>query len=295
MQRDWRSRHFRAAPWGSQGSGSGPSSPALRLEGSCHNCCLSLPSAGLAVEALPRLAVPACEQQPRGSFRCSPRAHAFSSCHLCGGRVVCIWSPSVNILTPLQLSPCIRSPDMLRSEVSFSVGGRHSSTDSNKASSGDLSPYDNNSPVLSERSLLAMQEDVAPGGSEKLYKGPEQYVLVSHLPSSKSRESSPGPRLGKGEWRPQALARSLTPIAGGMVRARGPSHHLFLVSHFCNSVTPPESCPRKRKVWGELSHGLGGSPPSRASGKQSHAPRASFPKRLSNLLCPGQRVWMHIC
>ncbi|XP_072600764.1 rho GTPase-activating protein 6 isoform X1 [Vulpes vulpes] len=90
------------------------------------------------------------------------------------------------------------SPDMLRSEVSFSVGGRHSSTDSNKASSGDLSPYDNNSPVLSERSLLAMQEDVAPGGSEKLYKGPEQYVLVSHLPSSKSRESSPGPRLGKG-------------------------------------------------------------------------------------------------
>uniref|UniRef100_A0A452QVB6 Rho GTPase-activating protein 36 n=1 Tax=Ursus americanus TaxID=9643 RepID=A0A452QVB6_URSAM len=89
------------------------------------------------------------------------------------------------------------SPDMLRSEVSFSVGGRHSSTDSNKASSGDLSPYDNNSPVLSERSLLAMQEDAAPGGSEKLYKGPERYVLVSHLPSSKSRESSPGPRLGK--------------------------------------------------------------------------------------------------
>ncbi|XP_008523214.1 rho GTPase-activating protein 6 isoform X3 [Equus przewalskii] len=89
------------------------------------------------------------------------------------------------------------SPDMLRSEVSFSMGGRHSSTDSNKASSGDLSPYDNNSPVLSERSLLAMQEDAASGGSEKVYKGPEQYVLVGHLPSSKSRESSPGPRLGK--------------------------------------------------------------------------------------------------
>lgn len=89
------------------------------------------------------------------------------------------------------------SPDMLRSEVSFSVGGRHSSTDSNKASSGDLSPYDNNSPVLSERSLLAMQEDAARGGSEKLYKGTEQYMLVSHLPSLKSRESSTGPRLGK--------------------------------------------------------------------------------------------------
>ncbi|XP_066105796.1 rho GTPase-activating protein 6 isoform X2 [Saccopteryx bilineata] len=89
------------------------------------------------------------------------------------------------------------SPDMLQSEVSFSMGGRHSSTDSNKASSGDLSPYDNNSPVLSERSLLAMQENTAPGGSEKLYKGPEQYMLVGHLPSLKSRESSPGPRLGK--------------------------------------------------------------------------------------------------
>ncbi|XP_062939913.1 rho GTPase-activating protein 6 [Cynocephalus volans] len=89
------------------------------------------------------------------------------------------------------------SPDMLRSEVPFSVGGRHSSTDSNKASSGDLSPYDNNSPVLSERSLLAMQEDAGPGGSEKLFKVPEQCMLVGYSPSSKSRESSPGPRLGK--------------------------------------------------------------------------------------------------
>ncbi|XP_044247832.1 rho GTPase-activating protein 6 isoform X3 [Ursus arctos] len=103
------------------------------------------------------------------------------------------------------------SPDMLRSEVSFSVGGRHSSTDSNKASSGDLSPYDNNSPVLSERSLLAMQEDAAPGGSEKLYKGPERYVLVSHLPSSKSRESSPGPRLGKGSYGDIFESSSLRP------------------------------------------------------------------------------------
>ncbi|XP_058147563.1 rho GTPase-activating protein 6 isoform X2 [Dasypus novemcinctus] len=89
------------------------------------------------------------------------------------------------------------SPDMLRSEVSFSRGGRHSSTDSNKASSGDISPYDNNSPVLSERSLLAMQENAAPGGSEKLYKVPEQYMLVGHV-QAKSRESSPGPRLRKG-------------------------------------------------------------------------------------------------
>ncbi|XP_060039069.1 rho GTPase-activating protein 6 isoform X3 [Erinaceus europaeus] len=90
------------------------------------------------------------------------------------------------------------SPDLLPSaEVSFSMGGRHSSTDSNKASSGDLSPYDNNSPVLSERSLLAVQEDLGPGGSEKLYRGPEQYLSVGHLPSSKARESAAAARLGK--------------------------------------------------------------------------------------------------
>lgn len=73
--------------------------------------------------------------------------------------------------------------------------GRHSSTDSNKASSGDVSPYDNNSPVLSERSLMAMQEDVALS-SDKLYKVPEQYMLVGHL-QSKSREHLPGSWAGK--------------------------------------------------------------------------------------------------
>ncbi|XP_073210885.1 rho GTPase-activating protein 6 isoform X3 [Lepidochelys kempii] len=82
------------------------------------------------------------------------------------------------------------SPEMLRSEGSYSMEGRHSSTDSNKASSGDVSPYDNNSPVLSERSLMAMQEDVALS-SDKLYKVPEQYMLVGHL-QSKSREHLPG-------------------------------------------------------------------------------------------------------
>ncbi|XP_042696085.1 rho GTPase-activating protein 6 isoform X1 [Chrysemys picta bellii] len=87
------------------------------------------------------------------------------------------------------------SPEMLRSEGSYSMGGRHSSTDSNKASSGDVSPYDNNSPVLSERSLMAMQEDVALS-SDKLYKVPEQYMLVGHL-QSKSRENSSGSWAGK--------------------------------------------------------------------------------------------------
>ncbi|XP_068278797.1 rho GTPase-activating protein 6 isoform X2 [Nyctibius grandis] len=88
------------------------------------------------------------------------------------------------------------SPEMLRSERSYSTGGRHSSTDSNKASSGDVSPYDNNSPVLSERSLMAMQEEVA-CSPDKLYKVPEQYTLVGHL-QPKTKENSSASQAGKG-------------------------------------------------------------------------------------------------
>ncbi|XP_030307598.1 rho GTPase-activating protein 6 isoform X3 [Calypte anna] len=87
------------------------------------------------------------------------------------------------------------SPEMLRSEGSYSTGGRHSSTDSNKASSGDVSPYDNNSPVLSERSLMAMQEEAA-RSPDKLYKVPEQYTLVGHL-QSKTKENSAASQAGK--------------------------------------------------------------------------------------------------
>ncbi|XP_039176100.1 rho GTPase-activating protein 6 isoform X2 [Crotalus tigris] len=68
------------------------------------------------------------------------------------------------------------SPEMLQSEGSFSIEGRHSSIDSNRTSSGDISPYDNNSPVLSERSVLAMQEDMSLT-SDKLHKVPEQSTL----------------------------------------------------------------------------------------------------------------------
>lgn len=202
-------------------------------------------------------------------------SHAFSSCHLCNGHIVWKWSLIVSILTHLSLSPCSRSPDMLQSEVSFSMGGRHSSTDSNKASSGDLSPYDNNSPVLSERSLLAMQENTAPEGSEKLYKGPEQYTLVGHLPSLKSRESSPGPRLGKGNYSQVGAGKAVTLTACGI----RPSELLFipfLGLCFCNSVNTywiPAANLSRRRRWGEPSHCPGGSLRTKMSGKHSHAER----------------------
>ncbi|XP_015742541.1 rho GTPase-activating protein 6 isoform X3 [Coturnix japonica] len=84
------------------------------------------------------------------------------------------------------------SPEMLRSEGSYSTGERHSSIDSNKASSGDVSPYDNNSPVLSERSLMATQEEVV-HSPDKLYRVPEQYT---HL-QPKTKENSSAPQAGK--------------------------------------------------------------------------------------------------
>ncbi|XP_070799225.1 rho GTPase-activating protein 6 isoform X1 [Pituophis catenifer annectens] len=79
----------------------------------------------------------------------------------------------------------LSSPEMLQSERSFSIEGRHSSIDSNRTSSGDISPYDNNSPVLSERSVLAMQEDMSLT-SDKL---PEQSTLGSNF-QPKSKENS---------------------------------------------------------------------------------------------------------
>ncbi|XP_015219445.2 rho GTPase-activating protein 6 isoform X2 [Lepisosteus oculatus] len=88
------------------------------------------------------------------------------------------------------------SPELMRSGATFSLAERHSSTDSNKISSGEVSPYDNNSPVLSERLLFQPHEDVSPG-SEKLFRVPEQYTLVGHL-KSKSRELALGQWAGKG-------------------------------------------------------------------------------------------------
>ncbi|XP_071185735.1 rho GTPase-activating protein 6-like isoform X1 [Salvelinus alpinus] len=69
-----------------------------------------------------------------------------------------------------------QSPDVLRSEDPFSLSERRSSSDSNKVSSGELSPYDNNSPILSEH----LGEGTSPG-SERLFHVPEQYTLVRQV------------------------------------------------------------------------------------------------------------------
>lgn len=50
-------------------------------------------------------------------------------------------------------------PTLLRTEESYSLAGRSLSNDSFKASSGEVSPYDNNSPILSDQLLCKYGED----------------------------------------------------------------------------------------------------------------------------------------
>ncbi|GAA6228444.1 rho GTPase-activating protein 6-like isoform X2 [Lates japonicus] len=69
-----------------------------------------------------------------------------------------------------------QSPDLLQSEEPFTLSERRSSSDSNKASSGEVSPYDNNSPVLSER-----RGELGSPGSEQLFSVPEQYTVVGQV------------------------------------------------------------------------------------------------------------------
>lgn len=63
--------------------------------------------------------------------------------------------------TDLHFHLC-RDADLLRPEESFCLTERHLSSDSVKASSGEVSPYDNNSPVLTNRLMCKYPEDDSP-------------------------------------------------------------------------------------------------------------------------------------
>ncbi|XP_017278064.1 rho GTPase-activating protein 6 isoform X2 [Kryptolebias marmoratus] len=89
-------------------------------------------------------------------------------------------------------SQCSES-DLLRPEDSFSLTERSLSNDSLKASSGEVSPYDNNSPVLSDRLLCKYPED---GSliSRRVPRHSRQDELSGH---SKDELSSPTQSLDK--------------------------------------------------------------------------------------------------
>lgn len=55
-----------------------------------------------------------------------------------------------------------REPDLLKASESFSLTERCLSNDSMKASTGEVSPYDNNSPVLSDGPLCEYSGDSSP-------------------------------------------------------------------------------------------------------------------------------------
>ncbi|XP_013874121.1 rho GTPase-activating protein 6 [Austrofundulus limnaeus] len=87
-------------------------------------------------------------------------------------------------------SQCSES-DLLRPEDSFSLTERSLSNDSLKASSGEVSPYDNNSPVLSDRLLCKYPEDSSVI-SHRVPRHPRQDELRSR---SEGELSSTSPTL----------------------------------------------------------------------------------------------------
>ncbi|KAG7463738.1 hypothetical protein MATL_G00179910 [Megalops atlanticus] len=89
------------------------------------------------------------------------------------------------------------SPDLLTSDAPFSLTQRRCSSDSNKASSGEVSPYDNNSPVLSDHLPPQHQGDSSPG-TDGLFHTPEHYTLPGHT-GSRAKEPCSAPWSVKDE------------------------------------------------------------------------------------------------
>ncbi|KAJ8378336.1 hypothetical protein AAFF_G00243560 [Aldrovandia affinis] len=104
------------------------------------------------------------------------------------------------------------SPDLTRSDAPFSLNERHSSSDSNKASSGEVSPYDNNSPVLSDRLLPQHQGEGSPR-VDRLFRVPEQYTLVGHV-KGRSKEPPPAQWMAKGSHGSVSDCGSSSPSEG---------------------------------------------------------------------------------
>ncbi|KAM9484884.1 rho GTPase-activating protein 6 isoform 1-T2 [Salvelinus alpinus] len=97
-------------------------------------------------------------------------------------------------------------PGLLMIEDPFSLSERRCSSDSNKASSADVSPYEINSPVRSEHLLSQDQGDSSPL-SDRLFKVSEQYTLVAHVKgcpsdsySTTHHPQAKGKRKGKGGY-----------------------------------------------------------------------------------------------
>lgn len=92
-----------------------------------------------------------------------------------------------------------RSSDLLQTEEPFNLSECRSSSDSNKPSSGEVSPYDNNSPVMSER-----RAELGSPDGEQPFRVPGQYSLVGQV-AGWNRESGAESWGSKGELFTQKL------------------------------------------------------------------------------------------
>uniref|UniRef100_A0AAV2LGG4 Rho-GAP domain-containing protein n=1 Tax=Knipowitschia caucasica TaxID=637954 RepID=A0AAV2LGG4_KNICA len=135
-----------------------------------------------------------------------------------------------------------QSSDLLPSEDAFSLSERRSSSDSNKASSGEVSPYDNNSPVLSER-----REGSSPG-SETLIRIPEQGGLTGHSRGRDTETISEEHANIWGTWhstlKPAHRDESFTGSHGNMSEGSSRSSQEGLDGLHGDSRQPPASAPR---------------------------------------------------
>uniref|UniRef100_A0A673X6G4 Rho GTPase activating protein 6 n=1 Tax=Salmo trutta TaxID=8032 RepID=A0A673X6G4_SALTR len=123
-------------------------------------------------------------------------------------------------------------PGMLMIEDPFSLTERRCSSDSNKASSADVSPYEINSPVLSECLLSQDQGDSSPL-SDRLFKVPEQYTLVGHVKGCTS-DSHSTTHHPQGGWK-------ASPFLLWTAQRNFSTPSLCLSTHQPGCVTHPES------------------------------------------------------
>lgn len=131
-----------------------------------------------------------------------------------------------------------RSSDLLQTEEPYTLSERRSSSDSNKVSSGELSPYDNNSPVMSERRAEPDSLD-----SEQTFRIPGQYGLVGQV-TGWNRESGAESWGSKGKLFSQkltvkgwALKWHDKSLAFFRHHIRGACEHLGDVAHYAETNT----------------------------------------------------------
>ncbi|XP_076008575.1 rho GTPase-activating protein 6-like isoform X2 [Genypterus blacodes] len=138
-----------------------------------------------------------------------------------------------------------QSPDLLQPEEPFALSERRSSSDSNKVSSGEVSPYDNNSPVLSERRGELVPEQYTVVGQVSGWSsehGADSWAAKgSHgnMSEGSSRSSQEGLDGLHGDGRQQSAVRRTRTVPGNTEYRSHPP-----VTRVCTSPPAEKERPR---------------------------------------------------